>query len=213
MSSEYKPITKDQLIEIIEKINNKISDNSYPSKLSQWVKIWRPIITQFANDEATYFNKRNDIENFPLQYKFEELKFSILFNIDQIIQDIDQDLLQIDTFHYYAQSHEPMYTYSNYNNMVLKDRPPILVYLPCSENGQIYAYFAIDGNHRISYYKDNKIPFTSHFIPFNHLQMQYFLNINSWLGYHLISSHYYFLIFSDDQLSDYQKGLENFLNQ
>ncbi len=153
MNLEYRPITEEYLTNIMNVLTNSVTKEN----LCSWVRFWQPILNDYVNDNAPYFNKRNDIENFPLQYKLFNMQFSILFNIDQILTDIKNNKLQIKELSYEEAKDKIEYTESDDLPVKLKEDPPILVFLPSFNNK---FYFAIDGNHRLTKFNKDKIEYT-----------------------------------------------------
>lgn len=211
MQIDYDIINNNTLISILKSIKLEMIELGY----NDFFKIWSNFINKFANDLLRF--KNNNIssnsfnECFSLEYSFGSHNILFQFDIYRILQNVENHTLQFTPSTSSYLKDDFYFTSKALFNMKLKTTPPVLVYLPRNEKNQYTHYCVIDGNHRVSnFIKDNK-PFDIYLISPVHLKMEYFLNLNSWIAYHLISGYYFAHELPEKEFHKYIKSIQYIL--
>lgn len=209
MDTHYESITKEQLCALLTHITPELKRQGH----QDFVKLWKDFIESYANDDMHFFNSNrgNYKEYFPLESRIYDMKYSILFDVDRILRNIEQHRILPDEHNYFEMKNDFYFTKPDNMDIICKTIPPVLVYFPAFQDSVFRQYAVIDGNHRIYDLIKKDHDFKLHIIsPFD-LRLECFLNINSWIAYHLISGSHYAVDRTKQEFLKYTEDLQLFL--
>lgn len=205
----YEPIiTKKMLIHILNSMNPSTESN----QLDMFLNIWSKFVKQFANESIMFHDNKRDInafsECFPLEYEFDGTRVQILFDITRILKYMNNGKINPILTTFSSIKTDFYYTRLNIVNFETKDAPPILTYMPSIKDNRLCHYATIDGNHRINKLLQNRSSFNIYIIPSISLKLECFLNLDSWIAFHLISEYHYIQELSQTECNSYLNTLK-----